>query len=103
MSEFLSQVHSVHSTQKNAESRFGLFDLARFVLGHITVPAVRHTPESKRRPQTATKWARQLGSNRLLVRRVFGRMQSQFQAMWSLPPGRTLQFSREDVGYQAND
>jgi hypothetical protein len=103
MREFLSQVHSARSTQKNAESRFGLFDLAKFVLGHITVPAVRHTPESKRRAQTETKWTRQLDSNRMIVHRVFCRIQSRFQTMWSLPPGRTLQFSREDVGYQAND
>jgi len=100
---FVSQVHSAQSAQKNAEPRFGLFDLAQFVLGHITVPAARHTPESKRQPQTATKWNRQLRSNRLVFRRVFSQIQNQFQAMWSLPPGGSLQFSREDVGYQAND
>jgi len=101
--EFVSQVHSAQSAQKNPEPRFGLFNLAQFVLGHITVPAARHTPESKRRPQTAIKWSGQLVSSRLIVSRILCRIQNQFQAMWSLPPEGSLQFSREDVGYQAND
>ena len=103
MNEFPKIVHGVQRTQSDAQSRFGLVDLALFVLGHLSAPTTRRPEELECLSGTRFAWARQANSSRMAVLRVLCRMRTRFQTLWSLPADRILQFSRKDAGFPAND
>ena len=103
MNEYSPQVQSTQSIRIDAEPGFGLFDLARFVLGHITVPPVSPASELNCHPGATIKWTKRQMPERLVTSKVLCRLLSRFQTMWSLPPVSVLHFSRKEAGYRAND
>jgi hypothetical protein len=85
MNEYSPQVQSAQNFRRDAEQRFGLFDLALFVLGHVAVPTTRSASESDSRPQRPSIWKNQPKPDRLAAHKVFGRIHSRLETLWSLP------------------
>ena len=103
MNEYSPQIQSAQNFRTDAEPRFGLFDLALFVLGHVAVPTSRQASESDSRPDAALPWSGQPKTDGSGTHKVLGSLHSRLDSLWSLPPVTVLQFSRKEAGYRAND
>jgi hypothetical protein len=103
MNESPKKAHIAQNTLTNTEPRFGLFDIALFVLGHATVRAPHCATTTNRRSGNRISKVKRRKSIRLMIHRSLLRMQSRFQTLWSLPPVTMLQFSRKEAGYNSND